>query len=111
MIYVTNSPIVPLSRGTKDALIRASEVSLEEARGLLAGREFVSAVGHQSTADALSLLLGIKVPFNRTQVFLGPGDQLLAFSLLRRLEEGRVITNVEEILSIGFTFTLFERLQ
>ena len=110
MVFLTNTPIIPLPRGTKDALIRASEVSLEEARSLVKGG-FVSAVGHQATADALTLLLQVPVPFNRVQVFLGPGDSILAFSLAKRLEEGRVITSVEELLSIGFTFTLFQRLE
>jgi len=110
MLYITNTPILPLARGTKDALIRASEIPLEEARKLVK-EGFVSAVGHQATAEALSLLLQVPVPFNRVQVFLGPGDRILAFSLNKRLEEGKVITNVEELFNIGFTFLLFERLQ
>ncbi|MGC8647172.1 MAG: STIV orfB116 family protein, partial [Thermoplasmata archaeon] len=87
----------------------ASFIEVEEARRLVA-EGFTSAIGHQATAEALTLLLGIPVPVNRVQVFLEPGDSLLAFSLRERLPEGKIITNVEELFNIGFDFLLIRRL-
>jgi len=111
MLYLTNSPILPLPRGTTNASILASVITLEEARKFLAEvGEFTSAIGHKATADALSLLLGIQIPVNRVQIVLDPRDQILAFSLHGRLEEGKVITDVQEILDIGLTITYILRL-
>lgn len=46
-----------------DGTYRLSSISVDEARKLLQDG-FLSAVGHQSTADMLSELLGIHVPMN-----------------------------------------------
>ncbi|MGC9123943.1 MAG: STIV orfB116 family protein [Thermoplasmata archaeon] len=110
MLFLTNAPILPLPEKTREATIIASLISLDEAKSLVKGREFVSAVGHQSTAEALSLLLEVPVPFNRAQVFLQEGDEILAFSLKARIPEGKVL-NLEELLQVGFTFTLIKRVR
>jgi lauroyl/myristoyl acyltransferase len=74
--------------------LRVRPLDLEEVKDLL--REgFVSAVGHQGTADVLSLLLGTKVPFNRVAISLSQGDKLVVFQIKTRLEEGRVLTEEE----------------
>jgi hypothetical protein len=77
-------------------------VSIEEARQLLA-HGFISAVGHQSTAEIMSQVLGIPVPYNRAQVYLEPGDEAVCFILKARPPEGRVLT-VQELESIGYYF-------
>ncbi len=66
-------------------------------------RGFISAIGHQATADALSLLLGVQVPVNRIQVSLNPGDDAIVLSLNKRLQEGQVIKSVDELNLIGYT--------
>jgi hypothetical protein len=110
MLFLTNAPIIPLPPETRDAVITASLISLDEAKSLVAGGEFVSAVGHQATAEALTLLLEVPVPFNRAQVFLQEGDEILAFSLKARIPEGKVL-NLEELLQVGFTFTFIKRVR
>jgi hypothetical protein len=60
-------------------------------------------VGHQSTAEIMSQVLGIPVPYNRVQVFLEPGDQAICFILKARPPEGRVLSR-EEIEQIGYYF-------
>jgi len=77
-------------------------VSVQEARQLLANG-FVSAVGHQSTAEIMSQVLGIPVPYCRAQVYLEPGDQAICFILKARPPEGRVLSK-EELESIGYYF-------
>ena len=75
--------------------LRVREVSLSEAREMINDRTFTSAVGHESTAQVLSTLLGVEVPPNRIAISLKKGDGLLVFQLLVRLEEGRVLTSEE----------------
>ncbi len=88
---VNPSPEKPLT-------LRVRVLSLEEVRSLLK-EGFVSAVGHQGTAEVLSVLLGTNVPYNRMAIKLVPGDQLIVFQLGVRLEEGRIL-NEEEVLSL-----------
>jgi len=56
---------------------------------------FESAVGHQSTAEILSTLLGIEVPMNRTAIKLQSGDIMIVFQLGVRLNEGQVLSKEE----------------
>jgi len=63
------------------------------------GREIVSAVGHESTAKMLSMLLGIEVKANRVMVKLEEGDTALIFQLFTRLPEGRIL-NYEELADL-----------
>jgi hypothetical protein len=60
---------------------------------------FESAVGHQSTAEILTNLLGIEVPANRTAIKLQSGDALIVFQLSVRLAEGQVLSK-EEVLDL-----------
>jgi hypothetical protein len=77
-------------------------ISVKEARQLLANG-FVSAVGHQSTAEVMSQILGIPIQYNRQSVFLEPGDEAICFILKQRPPEGKVLS-AEELESIGFYF-------
>jgi len=70
-------------------LLRIEEVSLEEAKALLQEEGFMSAVGHESTARLLTSLLGLDVPFSRTNVTLEKGVRLIVSQYRGpRLEEG-----------------------
>jgi hypothetical protein len=60
---------------------------------------FESAVGHQSTAEILSILLNIDVPANRTAIKLQSGNILIVFQLSIRLNEGQVLSK-EEVLDL-----------
>jgi hypothetical protein len=86
------------------------EVDTDKLVGLIS--EFVtetpvSAVGHKSTADLLTKLLGFEVAYNRVQVRLEKNDVALVFQLLTRLEEGRVLTE-EELKNISYKLYLVE---
>jgi len=94
---------------TEDSIVRVKETTLEHVKTLLNEKEFISAVGHQSTADILTKLLEINVPVNRTAIKLAENDKLIVFQLMARLEEGRVLT-ADEVLRLPFKFFLVELL-
>ncbi len=79
--------------------IRVRPIHVSDVAGLLMIHDFVSAVGHESTARILTLLLGVEVPFNRVAIRLVPGDHLIVFQLGVRLEEGRILSE-EEVKSL-----------
>jgi len=76
------------------AAIGVWEVSLEQVKKLLSNG-FTSAVGHPSTAQLLTKLLGVNVPVNRVQVKLDDNTILVVFQLLARLPEGKILTEEE----------------
>jgi len=86
----------------KKVLVVQRLISVDEAKQLLASG-FVSAVGHQSTAEIMSAVLGIPVLYNRAQVYLEPGDEAVCFILRSRPPEGRVLSK-EELQQLGFYF-------
>jgi len=67
-----------------------------------------SAIGHASTAQILTTLLGIEVPLNRQQYRQQVHDVAIVFSLNQRLDEGKILS-VEEINRIGYTFKTLVR--
>jgi hypothetical protein len=72
---------------------------LEEAKSILQEGGYESAVGHQTTADILSTLLGLPVEARRVAITLSPGDRVVVFQILVRLPEGAVLTR-DEVLSL-----------
>ena len=102
MIFVSNA--FSLSMLTSDeATIKVRKVSTEEVKNLLKEEEFTSAVGHSSTADVMSKLLNVSVPVNRIQIKLQKGDTLIVFQLMKRLEEGKILSE-EEIKQLPYTW-------
>jgi len=75
--------------------IRVRPISLDEVREVLQSTSFTSAVGHSSTAEMLSTLLGLPVEARRVQIALSPGDRVIIFQLLERLPEGAVLSRDE----------------
>jgi Domain of unknown function (DUF1874). len=107
MLYILNSATLPLAGGKK-YVIKARELSVQEASELLKNEEFVSAVGHEATAQALSNVFGVTIPFNRVQITLQPGDKLLSIILKKRLPEGAILKTVQELEEVGYSIWLFE---
>jgi len=85
-----------------------SPMDLDEVKAMLAENEWQSAIGHESTAQVMSTLLGVQVPVNRFQYYQDPGDKAIVFKLNGRPEEGKIL-GIEEIQAIGFTWGLLER--
>jgi hypothetical protein len=78
--------------------VKVRPVSLEEVRSLLQAG-YISAVGHQATAEVISTLLGLPVEANRAAIRLQVGDTLVVFQLGVRLAEGQVLS-AEEVWSL-----------
>lgn len=93
---------------TADGSYTLETISLDEARALVAGGGFISAVGHESTAQVMSTLLSVEVPVNRIQFAQEAGRVALVFKLNRRLPEGTVLT-ASEIEEIGYSFKKLAR--
>ncbi|MEM4340831.1 MAG: YddF family protein [Candidatus Nitrosocaldus sp.] len=92
-IYLLNTTIIDPDQ--VPILVRVDEITADEAKQLLAANDFVSAVGHEATAQFLSMLLNIAVQTNRIAVKLKPGDKAVCLKLQGRLPEGRVLSLAE----------------
>lgn len=87
-----------------ECTLKIKEISVDEVRDLLMNG-FENAIGHMSTSVVLSKLLGIQVNTERREIKLNHGDRVIVFQLLKRLEEGKVLTE-EEIKNIPHKFYL-----
>lgn len=101
-IYVLNAFSLGML-SEPEALIRAKQISLEEAKRLLLECDFTSAIGHETTSIVFSKLLSLHIPFNRTAIHLSPSDEAIVFQLRFRLPEGAILTqaDLENILEKG----------
>ena len=88
------------------------DITLEEAQKLVSDNtdNLDSAIGHQSTADIMTTLLGVPVLVNRQMFCQGIGQIALVFKLNGRPEEGKIL-NAEEIEKIGYKFQLLTRIE
>jgi hypothetical protein len=103
MLYLMSTTVVP------SGAYGRWEVKPITAEGavLMASAEFASAVGHASTAEAMTELLGTEVPMNRLSVEPNPGDIFLCFKLLRRPPEGAILDRAQ-LTELGFEWCLME---
>lgn len=84
-------------------------IGLETAKSLLGFAEgYVSHIGHESTAQIMSELLGIEVPMSRVPFAQEPRQLALVFKLNGRPPEGKILSR-DEIESIGYTWGLLLR--
>jgi len=91
---------------TNAITLRFRRITLEDAKQLVKSGNYLSVVGHESTAILLSNLLDVEIPTNRTNYVLNPTDVLLVFTIPFRLPEGRVLT-YEEIKKIKDVINIF----
>ena len=109
MLYILNTLIVPIDFdrfSQRDVTFR--RITVEEARWILQRNpDFISAVGHQGTAQVLSRILGVEIPAERRTIFMEPGDRAIHFFLKQRLPEGRVLT-AEELEKLDYWLVLSE---
>lgn len=96
-----NSLLVPQKIGQTTVVERISTCDA----GSILFDGFESAIGHDSTANVISVRLGIEVKKARINVVPQDGDTLIiaAFTPPRRLEEGELFTE-QEILLFDLAF-------
>ena len=102
-VYILNSPVLT----SYGEWVFEGPIDVEQARTLL-WDGFISAIGHQGTADFLSVLLGLTIPTNRVWVEMQPGDRALVVLILERMPEGKVLTN-EEMKQIPYELGIMTR--
>ena len=86
-----------------------TEISLSEAEKLVSecGDNWLSAIGHDATAQLLSELFGKRISVNRVDYQYQPGDIQLILRLKKRQPEGSIL-NRETLEKIGYTFSIIE---
>lgn len=104
MITILNTSIL-----TTAGTFRLDDITINEAKNLVHNNEILSAVGHKSTADILTTLLGKEIPTNRIEYAQKVNEKALVFKLNRRPEEGKILTE-DEIQEIGYKFQLLTKL-
>lgn len=92
-----------------EGTIRQRKIQVADARALVAEHGFVSAIGHEATAQVASELLGIDCPVNRVQFEQAVGQSALVIRLRVRQPEGAILSR-EQLDAIGYDLLLMERL-
>lgn len=90
--------------------IKISDIDVESAKKLLYKDGFISAIGHESTAEAISDTLNMDIKMNRVNFKQEVGQKAIVFKLNVRPPEGSVLSR-DEIEKIGYSFKLMERLE
>jgi hypothetical protein len=103
-IWLLNAPLV-----TNEGRYIAQSVSGQDAFDLIQVYGYESAIGHATTADLLSELLGITCQVRRIEFRQEAGQCALVFRLNRRLEEGVVLDTRADIEKVGYSFLLLRR--
>lgn len=102
MMYIFNTLITPINFDEQDKVtVEFKKVTVEEAKELIRSKSFDSVIGHEATAQVLSMLLGLEIPFQRKTVFMKIGDEGLHFFLKQRLPEGQIL-NKEQLEQLDF---------
>jgi hypothetical protein len=88
----------------QDAVISCRKLTKEEfVECIQQAKAFVSIIGHQGTADLVSIIAGTKVETNRVNFALDDDDVLLVVIVKERLSEGVVLSR-EQVEKIGVDF-------
>ena len=103
MLYIVNAFSIQMltPSATDRATMSFKPVTLEQAIKMVETNIFVSAIGHEDTANVVSNLFKKEIPMNRISVNLGNNDVLLVAQLMGgRLPEGA--TTIPEGMTIQF---------
>lgn len=95
---------------TTNGVYRISDIGVETAKELISRNGFISAIGHEATAEAISETFNMNIPMNRIDFKQEVGQKAIVFKLNKRPPEGSILCR-EEIEEIGYSFKLMERLE
>lgn len=106
MVYLMNA--IPNILFAQVKLVQIEQISISQVQTFLE-KGFVSAVGHKSTAEIYSTLLGVEVTPNRIEIVFNTSDLYIAglFTLPRRLSENEALSE-EEILALNINWVLID---
>jgi len=101
-IVVGNSFSLNMLQG--DAIVSCKKITLEEFRERIReAQELVSVIGHQGTAELVSIITGVTVEANRVNYSFLCDDVLLVVVLKGRIGEG-VVMSQNEAERVGVDF-------
>jgi len=89
------------------------EISEDEAKLVvqeaIEENNFLSAIGHKSTAELLSEMWEVPIKTNHTPYVQSDKDKAIVFKLKGRPNKGKSL-NKEELLKIGYSFSMIIKL-
>ena len=92
----------------RNGTISQREASFDECKTLIKENGFVSAIGHQATAEALSEMFGVDCPVSRVDFEQQIGQTAIVFRLRARQPEGAILDRAT-IEQIGYDLLIMER--
>ncbi|AWK53091.1 hypothetical protein DIC82_13450 [Clostridium beijerinckii] len=95
---------------TTNGVYKISDIDVDDAKKLIDENGFISAIGHKSTAEAISDSFNMNIPMSRINFKQKVGQKAVVFKLNKRPPEGSILCR-EEIEAIGYSFKLMERLE
>jgi len=95
---------------TTNGVYKISDIDVDDAKKLIIQNGFISAIGHKSTAEAISDSFNMNIPMNRIDFKQQVGQKAVVFKLNNRPPEGSILCR-DEIDKIGYSFKLMERLE
>jgi len=95
---------------TTNGVYKISDIDVDNAKMLICKNGFISAIGHRSTAEAISDSFNINIPMSRINFKQQVGQKAVVFKLNKRPPEGSILCR-DEIERIGYSFKLMERLE
>lgn len=112
MIKDTNLPIALFNGtvATTNGIYSIQNIDIETARKYVEQNSFISAIGHEATAQIMSELLGKEIPMNRIQFHQQVGQIAIVFKLNTRPPEGNIL-NIDQLNKIGYSLKIMKRLE
>ena len=104
MLYIMSTTIVPASAVGAWEVV---PITLTCAQRIVKDHPFVSAVGHESTAQVMTELLGADIPMARLTVEPEVGDRFLCFKLDNRPPEGAILDRTT-LEALGFSWVIMQ---
>ena len=95
---------------TTNGVYKISDITVDDAKKLICKNGFISAIGHKSTAEAISDSFNMNIPMSRIDFKQQVGQKAVVFKLNKRPPEGSILCRTE-IDEIGYSFKLMERLE
>jgi hypothetical protein len=76
-------------------VLEVYEINENTVRMILQSEEVKSIIGHKATAEFLTKKIGREINYNRESVKIKTNDTIIVFQILTRLEEGKVLSEIE----------------
>lgn len=112
MIEDANLPIALFNGtvATTNGIYSIQDIDLDTAKEYIKKNGFISAIGHEATAEIMSKLLDAEIPMNRIQFYQQVGQVAIVFKLNERPAEG-IVLNREQVEKVGYRLKIMNRLE